>query len=453
MRRPVAVLLLGFAGAWILAVGCSASGSDARINGPSYDLDAGTDDAGADAGQASDAAGPTPTPDASKAIDAAPAPVESGVAADAGSPDDATAAPDAPSTNEAGSCTATTALLGGNDFSLFGAVAHGTSALVSSTLTGSVAATPALVAFGGGFQALFSETTDASAGGGALVGVGYTGSAWSAPSALGGNAIAIDAPAAAVVGATLQAVYLNPQHLYFHAAFATSWDTGGDPVRPPNDAGVTAFGPVRAAAAGTATELVIAYEGSNQLPYAQTWTSAGWDNGVALGSDPLAVNTPLAIVALGGGANDLLVVYAAAAGACSAGSGCLYAVLRSASTKGWSAPALVNAAAYVNGAAPSAPTLAPSSSSGAVLAWEGANGEAYASTYATAGWSTPAQLTAAQVAGAPSLARGICGDDAVAAYVSLGSVYTTHLVGSAWTTPAPLAGAVGVTSVAIATGP
>jgi hypothetical protein len=47
----------------------------------------------------------------------------------------------------------------------------------------------------------------------------------------------------------------------------------------------------------------------------------------------------------------------------------------------------------------------------------------------------------------------VCGDDAVAAYVSGGQVYTTHFAGGAWTTPAALPAFSGATSVTIATSP
>ncbi len=456
MRRSVAasvVLSAGLFGAWVLEAGCTASGTEARINGQSYDLDAASNDAGAEGGALGDGGTSSPHTEAGATSDAG---VADGASIDATFPDDASgesdAAGDAPSVSEAGTCGATTVVLGGNDFSIFGATATGTSAFTTEALTGSMGAAPALVAFGTGFEALVAEAGDAN-GGGALFGVGYSAGGWSPLTALGGNADAIDAPAVAVVGATLQGVYLNPEHLYFHAAFGAGWDTGADPVRPPNDAGGTAFGPVRAAAAGTATELVIAYEGSNGLPYVQTWNGTSWDDGVALGSSLLAVNTPMAIVALDSGANDLLIAYVAAGGSCSAGSGCLYSVVRAAATKTWSAPVTVDAAAYVNGAAPTAPTLASLTAGRGLLAWQGANGEGYESIYSGSAWSTPAQLTSAAIGGAPSLARGVCGDDAVAAYVSAGSVYTTHLSVGTWTMPMLLAGASGVVAVSIATAP
>jgi hypothetical protein len=172
---------------------------------------------------------------------------------------------------------------------------------------------------------------------------------------------------------------------------------------------------------------------------------------VALGAATLAANTAMAIVTLDSG--DLLVAYVAAGGACSNTSDCLYAVTGSASTpRTWSEPALVNTTAF----SPSAPTLAAMSGGRALLAWKGGNGEGYESVYsggATPTWSTPAQLTSAQLAAAPSLAEGVCGNDAVAAYVSSGQVYTTELAGGTWTTPAALPAFSGSTAVSIATSP
>jgi hypothetical protein len=365
---------------------------------------------------------------------------------------DAANAGDTNSTGEDGGCTSTTALLGGNSSSLVGAIATGTSAFASSSITGSTTTTPALVAFAGGFQALVTAAGDAG-GGNALFSTGYATGAWSMPATLGGEAIAIGAPGVGIVASTLQGVYLNPSHLYFHAAYSTSWDMGADPVRPSDGGGAQAFGPVPPVAVGTPTELVMAYQGNNLLPYAQTWTSGvGWDDGVSLGSADLLANTGLAIAGLDAGTSDLLAVYVEAAGSCTGATDCLYAVTRDSTSKAWSAPAMVNAAAY----SPSAPTLTTMSGGRALLAWKGGNGEGYESVYtagATPAWSTPAQLTSAQLTSAPALAPGVCGDDAEAAYVSAGQVYTTHFVGGAWTTPASFAAGSGATSVAIATSP
>jgi hypothetical protein len=444
MIRRFAALPVGLLGAWMLAAGCAANGSGNHFNGPVFDLDA----AAGDAGVLLDAATQPGSSDAAAQTDSTIP--EGGGAPDGGptSPADAADGSDASAAADAG-CTSMTAILGGNDTSSFGATATGRGPFVTHALTGGVAAGPALVAFGGGFQGLFTERFDAG-GANALFGVGFSGGAWGTPSALGGSAGAIDAPSVAAVGTTLQAVYLNAEHLYFHAAFGTGWDTGADPVRP-SDAGATAFGPVRAAAAGTSTELVIVYEGNDSHPYAQTWTTgAGWDDGVALGAAPLLADTPMAIAALDTGASDLLAVYVDGEGPASTNNEHLFFAVRSGTTKAWSAPAMVDVNAYT----PSAPTLAAMSGGRALLAWQGGDGASYASVYTAPVWSSAAKITSDQVASAPSLAPGVCGDDAVAAYPLSGAVYVTHLAGGgAWTTPAPLAGVAGVTAASIATAP
>jgi len=258
----------------------------------------------------------------------------------------------------------------------------------------------------------------------------------------------------AVVGSTLGAVYLNAGHFYFHATFGTSWDTGADPVRPANDAGSTAFAPVGAAAAGTATQLVIAYEGNNLLPYAQTWTGgSGWDDGVQLGAAAVAANTPMAIVALDEGTSDLLAVYVDGEGSASGYNTHLFYVLRTASTKTWSTPAEISSTIYT----PSAPTLTAMSGGRALVAWLGFGGGVYGSVLTAAPtptWSTAVEVTAASPTSAPSLAPGVCGDDAEAAYVSNDNVYTSHFTtAGSWTTPTALSGGAGATAATIATAP
>jgi hypothetical protein len=453
MLRRFVALLVGGSGAWAVAAGCTASGSNQTLHGPAYELDAGVemDAAAADAPEPLDTSAPGDAAKTTPPVDATPGDPTDG--SDASATDASAAKDDAnDDANDDAGCTSSTAILGGNDFSLFAATAIGTGAFTSQTPSGTTTTAPAIVAFAGGFQGLLTGAGDAG-GGNALFGIGFAGGAWSAPIALGGNADAIGAPSIAVVGTMLKGVYLNPGYLYFDATFTSGWDTGADPVRPPNDAGAQAFGPMPAAAAGTSTELVIAYEGSNLLPYVQTWTSGvGWDDGVALGSAALLADTSMAIVALDGGGSDLLAVYVDGEGAGSPNNEHLFFVVRSASSATWSSPAMVSTNAFT----PAAPTLTSMSGGGALLAWQGGDGAGYESVYtpgSAVAWSTPAQLTAAQVASAPSLAPGVCGDDAVAAYLSSGLVYTTHFAGGAWTAPAALPAGSGATAVSIATAP
>jgi hypothetical protein len=404
-----------------------------------------------DAGQASDGASTQGSHDAGGKTDGSKE-----AASDASGPgqddaSDASSTGDTSAAGDDGGCTSTTLLLGGSSSSLFSAVAVGTSALSASPITGSATTPPALVAFGGGFQALFTATGDAG-GANAIYAASFGASGWSTPAPLGGSADAIGAPSIAVVGSTVQGAYLNASHLLFHAAFSTSWDMGADPVRP-SDGGAQAFGPVAPVAVGTSTQFVIAYQGSNELPYAQTWTSgAGWDDGVSLGGATLLASSGLAVAPLQGGSADMIAVFVESGGSCTGATGCLYATTRDGSSKSWSSPALVNAAAYT----PATPTLTTMTGGRALLAWKGGNGEGYASVY-TAGasppWSTPAQLTSMTLASAPSLAQGVCGDDAVAAFVSSGQVYTTHFASGAWTTPSAYAAAASDSVVSIATSP
>ena len=313
--RAFAAVTAGVVAAGAIA-GCSAAGSEYGVNGPSYDLDGGGnggDPAGADAMGRPDSATPMSSRDGaaldSTLADSATGESDAPTAADSASTlgPDADDGADTASPMDSGGCTSTSALLAGGSSAIFGGGSTGSGAFSVQCVTGGLTTAPALVPFGGGFQGLVTESGDAG-GGNALASLSLSGTTWSMPTPLGGGADAIDGPAIAPVGTTLQAAYLNPSHFYFHAAFSGTWDMGADPVRLPNDAGAQAFGPVRAVAAGTVTDFVIAYEGSNSLPYAQTWTSsAGWDNGVALASSPVVLtsNTPLAIAPLGAGARAI----------------------------------------------------------------------------------------------------------------------------------------------------
>ena len=449
MRARTFLFGLSTFGGAVVALGALAQGctsTSPEVHGPSYSFEAGSDDAGAeDAGAGSDGTtvaveGGMPeaaVADAPSVSDDASARTDGNVAGDAGA--------------EAGGCTSLTVLVGGNNSLAFGASAVGPGAFVTQDLSSTMGSAPALAAFGGGLEALFAS---AGASGGPLYGVGFASGTWSSPVALGASAVAIDAPAIAVVGGALEGVYLNPQHLFFKAAFTSVWDTGTSPVEPPNDAGPQAFGPVRAAAAGTATDFVIAYEGNDGHGYAQTWTAtAGWDDGVALGSAALLADTPLAIAPLTGGAVDLVAVYVDGEGAASSNNLHVFFSLRTAQTKAWSAPAMIGADVYTE----AAPSIAAMSGGGAVVTWLGQSSGVYASVLSESGgspsWSDPVQVTAASPAETASVARGVCGDDAIGAYLSDGAVYTTHFAGGSWTPPALLVGEAGITAVAIATSP
>ena len=419
---------------------CTASGSEGQVHGPVYDVD------GGDAPGARDAQGA----DDATVVDGAlvDAPIAQGDAAeasteDASAEDAALDASAGDAASDAGSCAAVTAVLSGGTNALFGATAVGAGPFTTATLNGAALSAPAIVAWSGGFQALFRSTNNA------LATASFT-TTWSAPGAIQG-ALTIDAPALTAVGASLHAVYLGSDNKYYHAVYTGSWDNGADHVAKANDAGPQSIGPRAAAAATPAgfAGFVIANvsDGTTHTLYDQTWSVAsGWGDGVNHPSTALSAIAP-AMIAMNGGTSDLLVVYANDATK-------LTATLRDASAKTWSAPVILDVNAFTN----DPPALAPMSNGRAVLVYRGADNLPYVTTFDPARatpWSPPVALVAGTnpiLATPPSIASGVCGDDAVVVYVELGgAVKSTRFTGGSWTTPA-IVGA-GATYAAIATRP
>jgi hypothetical protein len=446
MRRLTAPVVVPLALVVLVAIGCATS-REGETHGPVYDGSVPIDVLDGSVSEGGDATTPGTAFEAS-----APAGNDaSGDAANGGNDEDAGdldgGSLDA-GDGAAGACGSPTVVLAGNGSSLVGAVALGGGPFTTRTLTGSAAFAPALVATAAGFEALVAMDVDAG-GGGALFGLGLSGGTWGSPVALGAAAGAIDAPAIAAMGTTVQGVYLNPQNLYLHAQFnGTSWDTGADKVEV--GSAPQSFGPVRASAAASATELVIAYEGNDGHLYAQSWTGAGgWQAAVKIGSDTLATNTAPAVVALAGDSSDFLVVYAIAG---TSTTNYLDYALRTAATKTWGTPAVINATAYT----PYAPSLAPMSGGGAIVGWRGGNNSPYTMAFTPSpspAWTAPVPIASVNVTAAPSLATGTCGNEAVAALATNGTVTIATYANGAWVPSMPISGISGASFAAIATSP
>jgi hypothetical protein len=96
------------------------------------------------------------------------------------------------------------------------------------------------------------------------------------------------------------------------------------------------------------------------------------------------------------------------------------------------------------------------SSTGLVVAFRGNNSRPYTMTGtigATAiSWGVPAPLLAdsSTVDAAPAVAKGVCGDDAIAVFASAGQVKVTRHRGTSWSVPESVTGASG-TRVSVAT--
>jgi hypothetical protein len=270
-----------------------------------------------------------------------------------------------------------------------------------------------------------------------------------------GTLAAGDAPALAVVGADVHLVYLakpvdaSSDDKFFHGVYSNgAWDAADDPVGSPQS-----FGERGPSAAGAGGNLVIAQSGTNGFLYDQT-LSASWQAAIEHPTATLDPTYPPAITALSGGGADLMIVYLRSDN----GNDDRHLTYTTRSGGLWSAPAEVydmpgNVAFSV-----SPVSVAPLSGGRAALAFLGTDGKGYFSLFdpsLPAPWTAPAPVDASAVlASPPQIASGICGADAVAAYVTVGgSVEIATLSGGVWSSPEALQGAPRSTYAAIATLP
>lgn len=356
---------------------------------------------------------------------------------EAGPPPDA--GPEAAPGAGSDACTGSVAVLGGavagaSTIAFAATLVQGGSWAVSS-LPSNVASPPAIAAFGGGFVAVFVDVS------GALQFTTSTWS-WSSPASLAG-ATAEGAPSLAAVGTTLHLVYQATDGKYVHGTFTTGegWDSASDPVGGASKQG---FGPSPPVAASVAGTLTIAYGGQNGSLYDETWTSGQWQPDTQHAASQVGTLSP-AIAALDGGSSDALVVYAGTGGT-------LYSTSRSSGT--WSTPAVVNTNAFTA----AAPALLALSGGRAMMAYLGTDQHPYFSLYdpaATPPWTSPAPLGTGSptLTSPPSVAAGVCGDEAVAVLTETSGVATTRYAGGAWSAPTVIEGTAGMTFATVASRP
>ncbi len=349
---------------------------------------------------------------------------------------------------DAGGCTAQIAVVGGSGSVAFASVLNG-GTWTGGTLVGSAATTPAVAVLESDFIAVFHAADDS------LRSTGFA-SSWSPLSAVAAFGVR-DVPALAAIGTKMHLAYQRKtsdagvdDYRYFHAQYATSWDSADDPVAGP--AGPS-YGAIAPTAANIGGKFVIANVGGNGHVYAQTWDTT-WQAPVSMTGSPDAGPGPGVqdfrppITALEG-SNDAMVVFVRTV------DFKIMSVTHSAG--GWSTPLMVDANAYLGGVAPFyPPTLVGTPGGHAVVSWRGSDGKAYFSLFNGASWSPPAPFLTPNPAidSYPALAKGVCGADAVGAYVeSGGALKLVRLTGSTWSAPVTVPGAGGLTSVAVATHP
>jgi hypothetical protein len=339
-------------------------------------------------------------------------------------------------------CSSTMALLAGGSNTLAGATfAHGQWSSASA-LTGNMATVPAIAAYNGAYMASFVTTATP----GHLDWTGYT-SSWSAPSQIA-SALAQGTPSLATIGSAAHVVYWGSDGKFYHGTYSSSaWDAANDPVG--GSGANQSFGSSGPAVAAVGTTLVVTQSGSNGTLYDQTWNGSWQTANAHSGSAVVSTITP-AIVAMNGGNADLMIVFVHGG---NSPDYHLQYTTRTSST--WSASAEVYNQSGNVAYSSATPSLAALPSGKAVVAWLGGNGKGYASSYdPSSGWTAPGPIASTTIAATPSLAPGVCGGDAVAAFAqSTGEVDVATLTGSTWSTPLAIAGATGMQAVAIASTP
>ena len=386
-----------------LILACATDNGDA-VHGPQVGPPPDRPDVGVDGGPSSDDGGPPPS--------------------------DGGPASDAPvSTCSAG----TIAVLAGNDSSLTGAWKIAGGAWKGAAIAGSAAKNhPSIVPFGNGFLGLTRGTADA------LQSITFETS-WSAALAVG-TATTIGGPALAVVGTKAHVVYLaaGAPNVFFRAENGgTSWGVTADPVTA---AAVQSFGPSAGTVAAAGAELVFAQNGDDDGLYTQTYDGA-WSVAVPIVGAGTLKTAPPSLVAIDG-KFDLVLLYVDKA------ASRIGFATRAAGTKAWSNGVVAQAMALTS-AQPQVARISPTTLVVTYLGTDGGGGRPYWMT-GTIGasaitWSVPTALLAdtSTVDGPPAVAKGVCGDDAIAVFAASGLVKATRLRGSTWSVPEAVGGASG----------
>lgn len=377
--------------------------------------------------------GPPPGQDGGDAADGGSTPADDASSDDAG---------DAPSDGEPPSCAAgTVAVLAGGDAALTYSIADRGGAWKGGAVPGgSSFGAPALAAFGGGFLGVTRGA------GGKLLATVSSGGAFGSASTVVASGVSL-APALTVVGTNAHAIYGTPgatANDYVHRTFdGAAWSTD-DPVK--TGGGAQSFGDVSPAVAPAGTDLVLAQDGTNQGLYVQSFTGS-WSTATAIvGAGTFESAVPPVLVPATG-AFDLVLFYAS--------NGVNHDVGFATHAKGagldtWSSATLI----------PLAQTSTPFSAAllkpnVVAAAFRGNDAKLYV-TFGTIGaasiaWTQPTSILGSGTTdGAPSIAKGVCGDDAIVVFVAGGQPKATRLRGSTWTAPEIVADAAG-TRVAVAT--
>jgi hypothetical protein len=338
-------------------------------------------------------------------------------------------------------CTAgTVVVLAGNDGALSGAAQVAGGAWTGAAITGGAAKNhPSIVPFGTGFLALTRGPADK------LMSVTFGGSSWGAATAVGSETT-IGAPALAVVGTKAHAVYLvagAPSYFFRVENAGTSWSA----AQPVTSGATQSFGQSAGSLSAAGAELVFAQDGGdNDGLYTQRYDGT-WSPGTPVVGAGTLTTAPPTLAAIDGGKFDTVLIYAD-----NTANHVIGFTTRDATTKLWSTATVTNALAQTG----DQPSLARVSPTGLVATFRGNDQRPY-TMRGTIGasaisWSAPVPLLAdtSTVDGPPAIAKGVCGDEAIAVFASGGQVKATRFRGTSWTVPEAVSGASG-TRVSVST--
>ena len=207
------------------------------------------------------------------------------------------------------------------------------------------------------------------------------------------------------------------------------------------------FGPRAPSVSTSGANLLLVHAGGNSLLYARERTATAWGASAQVGTVTVRNDLPTAVVELATGGS--LAVFSTDTGAAQK----LAYTTRSGGTWTGSASVFDNG---TNRAFSNDPLALLALSAGrALLVFRGGDTNLYATTFDPVGvvpWSPPTAITAQPVAtaSAPSLAAGICGSDAIVAFVDGATAKVARLTGTVWSAPEAVPGVGDATYVGVA---
>jgi hypothetical protein len=270
---------------------------------------------------------------------------------------------------------------------------------------------------------------------GLLTSIVWSNGAWAASSPISATAKLNDAPwVDATGGSTTHLVYQDTTNHFFYSSYSGTWSA---PVAV-GTATDKFNGPVAPTVAARGTNATIGFIDGESTPAnsaaAGDLTSGAWQARVDVAAaTPAATSIAPVIIPLSSGP-ELMMVFTQSA---SFDNQIVYAT-RTAGT--WSA-----VTAIPNAVTTQRVGLAPLPGGGAILAFQGSDGDVDWSLYSGGAWSAVAPLSSpnASTTTPPAVTHGVAGDTAEIAYVggSEQAAYHSRLIGGKWTTPVLIGGA------------